>query len=86
MNALKVTSSTVLVDRVRELESSDGLGVTVLGGGTVAAQLGEAGLVGEYQFVILPVALGGDRTVFTKSRKLRLIDHWAFRSSNVVVT
>ena len=75
-----------LVERVRELRSAEGPGITVLGSGSVVAELGEAGLVDEYQFVILPVALGGGRTLFTKSRKLRLIDHRAFRCGNVVVT
>ena len=75
-----------LAEAVRELKAGDGPGVTVLGSGSVAAQLGEAGLVDEYQFVIIPVALGGGRTVFTKGRALRLVEHRAFRCGNVVVT
>ncbi|MDP9035679.1 MAG: dihydrofolate reductase family protein [Myxococcota bacterium] len=75
-----------LVDAVRALKAGDGMGVTVLGSGSVVAQLGEAGLVDEYQFVIIPVALGGGRTVFTKGRTLRLVDQRAFRCGNVVVT
>ena len=75
-----------LVAAVRELKGSDGPGLSVLGSGSVAARLGEAGLVDEYQFVIIPVALGGGRTVFTKGRKLRLVDQRAFRCGNVVVT
>lgn len=75
-----------LVEAVRSLKASEGPGIAVLGSGSVAAQLGEAGLVDEYQFVIIPVALGGGRTVFTKGRKLRLVDHRAFRCGNVVVT
>jgi dihydrofolate reductase len=58
----------------------------VLGSGSVAAQLGEAGLIDEYQFVIIPVALGGGRTVFTKGRKLRFLLQREFRCGNVVVT
>lgn len=75
-----------LVEAVRTLKAGAGPGITLLGSGKVAAQLGEAGLVDEYQFVIIPVALGGGRTVFTKRCKLRLIDHRAFRCGNVVVT
>jgi len=75
-----------LVKAVENLKASDGPDITVLGSGSVAAQLGEAGLVDEYQFVILPVALGAGRTVFTKSRKLRLLCQRAFRCGNVVVT
>lgn len=75
-----------LIKAVRDLKSSDGPDITVLGSGSVAAQLGEAHLVDEYQFVIIPVALGSGRTVFTKGCKLRLLEQRAFRSGNVVVT
>src|SRR5437868_1673294 len=54
--------------------------------GGVAAQLGEAGLVDEYQFVIIPVALGAGRTVFTKGSPLRLVEQRAFACGNVAVT
>jgi dihydrofolate reductase len=75
-----------LVEAVAALKKADGPGLTVLGSGSVAAQLGEAGLVDQYQFVIVPVALGGGRTVFTRGRKLRLVEQRAFRCGNVVVT
>ncbi len=75
-----------LVKAVEDLKASDGPDITVLGSGSVAAQLGEAGLIDEYQFVIIPVALGAGATVFTKGRKLRLLDHRAFPCGNVVVT
>jgi dihydrofolate reductase len=75
-----------LLDAVRSLKASGGPDITVLGSGSVAAQLGEANLVDEYQFVIIPVALGGGRTVFTQGRKLRLVDQRAFRRGNVVLT
>jgi dihydrofolate reductase len=75
-----------LVKAVEDLKASDGPDITVLGSGSVAAQLGEAGLIDGYQFVIIPVALGGGRTVFTKGGKLRLLHQRAFRCGNVVVT
>jgi len=75
-----------LVAGVRALKASDGPGIAVLGSGSVAAQLGEADLVDEYQFVIIPVALGAGRTVFTSRRELRLVEHRAFACGNVVVT
>jgi dihydrofolate reductase len=75
-----------LVKAVRGLKAGDGPGIAVLGSGSVAAQLGEAGLVDEYQFVIIPVALGGGRTVFSKGRPLRLLEQRAFACGNVVVT
>jgi dihydrofolate reductase len=75
-----------LVTAVRGLKAGSGPGITVLGSGSVAAQLGEAGLVDEYQFVIIPVALGGGRTVFGKGHSLRLVDQRVFSCGNVVVT
>jgi dihydrofolate reductase len=75
-----------LVKAARELKASEGPDVTVLGSGNVAAQLGAAGLVDEYQLVIIPVALGGGRTLFTTGRQLRLVDQRAFRCGNLVVT
>jgi dihydrofolate reductase len=75
-----------LVQSVRAVKASEGPDITVLGSGSIAAQLGEAGLVDSYQFVIVPIALGSGRTVFTQARKLRLVDHHVFRCGNVVVT
>jgi dihydrofolate reductase len=75
-----------LIESVRTLKAQDERGITVLGSGSVAAQLGEAGLVDEYQFVVLPIALGGGRTVFTKGTSLRLLEQRAFRCGNVVLT
>ncbi len=75
-----------LASAVRELKTSDGPGIAILGSGSIAAQLGEAGLVDEYQFVIIPVALGGGRTIFNGKRSLRLLDQRVFRCGNVVVT
>jgi len=74
------------VKAVQDLKASDGTDITVLGSGSVAAQLGGMGLVDEYQFVIVPVALGDGGTVFTKGRKLRLLHLRAFPCGNVVVT
>jgi dihydrofolate reductase len=74
------------IEAVRRLKATDGAGITVLGSGSVAAQLGDAGLVDEYQFVIVPVALGQGRTVFTNRSDLRLLEHRVFRGGNVVVT
>ena len=56
-----------LLNSVREIKAGDGPGIAVLGSGSIAAQLGDAGLVDEYQFVIVPIALGGGRTVFSRN-------------------
>ena len=75
-----------LVSAVRALKESSGPDLTVLGSGSVAAQLGEANLVDEYQFVLVPIALGAGRTVFSAPRPLRLLEQRAFPCGNVVVS
>ncbi len=74
------------VKAVLKLKQSSGANIAVLGSGSVVALLGEAGLVDEYQFVIIPVALGGGRAVFTKGSKLRLVEARSFSCGNVAVT
>jgi len=68
------------------LKGEPGPNITILGSGSIVAQLGEADLVDEYQFVIIPVALGSGRGVFNGRRRLRLVDHRVFGCGNVVVT
>jgi dihydrofolate reductase len=75
-----------LVAAVRALKAGEGPSITLLGSGSVAAQLGAAGLVDEYQFVVLPVALGAGRSVFTRGCALHLREQRAFRSGRVVLT
>jgi dihydrofolate reductase len=77
---------TELTEAVRNLKASDGPDIALLGSGSVAAQLGEARLVDEYQFVVIPVALGSGRTIYTTGCTLRLLEQRAFRCGNVVVT
>jgi dihydrofolate reductase len=75
-----------LVQAVRDLKSHEGPDITILGSGSIAAQLDLAGLVDEYLLVIIPVALGGGRTLFPRRHALRLVDQRAFSCGNVVVT
>lgn len=74
------------VAAVRTLKRTVGDDITILGSGSLAAQLGAAGLVDEYQFVIIPVALGQGRTVFSAAAPLQLADQRAFPCGRVVVT
>jgi dihydrofolate reductase len=75
-----------LVESVRALKASAGADLTILGSGSIAAQLGDAGLVDEYQFVVVPIALGAGRSVFTSRRALQLLAQRAFPGGNVVLT
>jgi dihydrofolate reductase len=75
-----------LVETVRALKKEAGAPIVVLGSGSVVAKLGEAGLVDAYQLVVVPVALGAGRTLFTSGCKLRRVEQRAFDNGNVVVT
>lgn len=74
------------VAAVRALKASPGPDLAVLGSGGLAAQLGAAGLVDDYQLVIVPVALGAGRTLFAAAVRLRLVEQRAFRCGNLVAT
>ncbi len=74
------------IEEVRRLKATTGPDITILGSGEIASQMGVAGLIDEYQFVIVPIALGAGRTVFMKDMKLRLMNHRAFPGGNLVVT
>jgi dihydrofolate reductase len=71
------------------LKASPGEDMTVLGSGSVVAQLAAAGLIDEYQLVLSPIALGGGRALFAglparlsfKRDSVR-----AFDNGNVVLT
>jgi dihydrofolate reductase len=53
-----------LVDAVRRRKAETKVGITILGSGSLVAQLAEAGLIDEIQLVVVPVVLGRGRTMF----------------------
>jgi dihydrofolate reductase len=75
-----------LIGAVRALKQTAGPPLVLLGSGSLALALGEAGLVDEYQFVVVPRALGSGRTLFSSNTKLRLADQRVFKNGNVVLT
>jgi dihydrofolate reductase len=61
----------------------------VLGSGQFVSQLGQAGLVDEYQFIIVPVVLGSGRTLFetvNEPLSLRLTHTRNFRNGNLFLS
>jgi dihydrofolate reductase len=62
-----------LVEEVRKMKNGPGPGMTILGSGSIVAQLAAAKLIDEYQIMVDPVALGKGRTMFEgMPDKLRL--------------
>jgi dihydrofolate reductase len=77
-----------LVTEVRELKDGDGPDMTILGSGTIVAQLAEAGLIDEYQIIVSPVVLGAGRTMFAgvpERLNFRLTKTRAFGNGSVLL-
>ena len=77
------------VEEVRRLKKEDGPGMVVMGSGSIVAQLAQAGLVDEYQLVVIPVALGAGRTLFDGVKKrlpLKLTGSRIFGNGNAFLT
>jgi dihydrofolate reductase len=53
-----------LAAEVKKLKQEPGDDMTILGSGTLVAQLADAGLIDEYHVVVNPVVLGEGRTMF----------------------
>jgi dihydrofolate reductase len=73
---------------VRKLKEAPGEGITLLGSGSIVAQIAAAGLVDEYQIVVNPVVIGAGRTMFEGVEKplgLKLAGTRSFRNGNVLL-
>lgn len=78
-----------LVEEVRSMKAGKGRDMVVLGSASIVRQLAEAGLVDDYQFVVVPIALGGGRPVFeglSRPLQLELTGIRAFRNGNVLLS
>jgi dihydrofolate reductase len=76
------------VEAVRKMKAEAGEGMVIFGSGTIVAQLADAGLIDEYQIVVIPVALGGGRTMFEgleAKSKLKLTKHRVFGNGSVLL-
>ena len=86
-------SNTTLVNGdiesvIRNAKQKAGGGITILGSGSIVSQLTEAGLIDEYQLVIVPVVLGEGRKLFDihKNLGLELKSSRVFGNGNVFLT
>lgn len=77
-----------MVAEVRRLKEQADKDLTVLGSGSIVAQLAEEGLIDEYHILVNPVALGQGKSMFAGVRErvnLRLIDTRVFGNGNVLL-
>jgi dihydrofolate reductase len=71
---------------MRKLKKEPGKDLVIMGSGSLVAQLAEEGLIDEYQLVVIPVVIGGGRTMFDGVKgklALKLKSTRAFRNGNV---
>jgi dihydrofolate reductase len=68
------------VEEMRKLKQQPGPDLVILGSGSLVRQLGEAGLVDEFQLLITPVALGAGRTLFEGIAKKLELAHVSTRT------
>lgn len=77
------------LSELKDLKNSTNTNITLLGSGSVLAQLASAELLDNCQIMIDPVALGGGTPIFqglTAPQRFRLSDHRIFRSGTVLLT
>jgi dihydrofolate reductase len=70
---------------IAKLKQEPGLDMVVMGSGSIVAQLAEAGLIDDYQIVLMPIVLGAGRTMFEgiSQLDLTLSSSRAFRNGNM---
>jgi dihydrofolate reductase len=77
-----------LVEEVRKMKKESGPGMAILGSGSIVSQLAPVGLIDEYQVVVIPIVLGGGRTMFEGIKKKlpqKLMKSRAFGNGNVLL-
>jgi len=77
-----------VVEFVKREKPTHGKDMTILGSGSIVAQLAEQGLIDEYQIMVDPVALGAGKTIFkgiTAKLDLKLTSSRVFRSGVVLL-
>ncbi|MFZ1888275.1 MAG: dihydrofolate reductase family protein [Candidatus Binataceae bacterium] len=77
-----------LATEVRKLKSEPGEDMAILGSGSIIAQLAPEHLIDEFQIVVVPIALGGGRTIFdgvTAKLSLKLTSSRTFRNGKVLL-
>lgn len=77
-----------IVAEMKRLKKSKGMGMTVLGSGSIVTQFADAGLIDEYRIMIDPVAIGNGTTLFNGLKNkldLKLTDTRTFKSGVVLL-
>jgi dihydrofolate reductase len=62
-----------LVRSIRAIKTTSGENITILGSGSIVAQLAEENLIDEYQLMVNPIVLGKGRGLFDGIQKRLLL-------------
>jgi dihydrofolate reductase len=76
------------VATVKKMKRESGSDMVIMGSGTIVALLAGAGVVDEYQLIVVPIVLGRGRTLFEgldKRLPLKLVNERRFGNGNVLV-
>ncbi len=71
---IRIVSGDVTEHHAAMVDAADGKGVWVVGGGDLAAQFADAGLLDEVIVYIAPVFLGAGAPLFTRHQELELVE------------
>ena len=77
-----------LIEEVRKLKQSSGNNITILGSGSIVAQLADAGLIDEFQVMVNPVAIGAGTPLFegmSRQLDLQLVSSRVFKKGSVLL-
>jgi dihydrofolate reductase len=72
---------------MRKLKQESGADMVIMGSGSIVSQLARAGLIDEYQIVLVPVVLGQGRTMFESVKEkipLKRTKTRPFRNGSIV--
>jgi len=77
-----------VIKEVRKMKNESGSDMVIMGSGEIISQLTQAGLIDEYQIVVIPIVLGKGRTMFggvEEKLKLKLTTSRTFKCGNVLL-
>jgi dihydrofolate reductase len=77
-----------IVEEIRKMKSEPGRDMVIFGSGSIISQLAHENVIDKYQFVLIPVALGGGRSLFDgmgQKLNLKLTKTRVFDNGNVVL-
>ena len=77
-----------MVESVKKLKAEPGPMMVLMGSGSIISPLTQAGLIDEFQCVVIPVILGSGRSMFQTCQgrlPLKLLSSRAFANGNLFV-